>query len=608
MVDPTTFLEELSQLQTIKLFYDALKNYCNERNMTKVLDESGIQGVIDTIENYNKTGRIEILDEKKNTEMLQLIKKYIVKEINGEKKLFFIKRDGTTAKVVPSEEFFNILWMHHVDANHCKSFKLRSLVEASGIFIPFYAAILLLECCPKCSPKQLTLTLKSCKPSTMPVIDQTRKKTLSYRRGYLQILDMSSLPDGNYNFVMTYMDLTTHFLFFRPLSSFHCSLEKDIAIELKKIFLEFGGPVILQTNSRKYTKKIIEKLHEFKIIIGEAGVPSEYNGDLILTLLKNWMNKNDNAKWSIGIYHVQYIMNTIYNKKIGNCPFKALFGVDPKSGLTVKVPDGLNLKLITEETDLHKILAENKNSSNAVPSDTKTDRKENGPKKWYSFKTKPTILKHTNLNNVITKVKFQEDTPTKFENSDHCDPSYIGKPFRIPEFETLNAEESLNQLPKIVEKAKRVERTVEIQQVITSEFSELETKGIPKKLSKIVEKAKIIKKPSKSRDLFDFETLENEEPPKKLPKIVEKAKIVDKLYSTPGPSTSRQIIIEDDDVDCCCVCEKVDDTATVECSICFNKMHKRCGTKNDSDNTYMCKLCFEENTYITITSSSDDEE
>jgi len=62
----------------------------------------------------------------------------------------------------------------------------------------------------------------------------------------------------------------------------------------------------------------------------------------IENMLRAWMVDNNSKKWSISLEFVQFQKKISNHRVIGRSPYKALFGSDPKIGLTTsKLPSGV---------------------------------------------------------------------------------------------------------------------------------------------------------------------------------------------------------------------------------------------------------------------------
>ncbi|XP_043462827.1 KRAB-A domain-containing protein 2-like [Leptopilina heterotoma] len=187
---------------------------------------------------------------------------------------------------------------------------------------------------------------------------------------------------------MVYQDHLTKFVILRPLSSKRAA---EIAYQLLDIFLTFGAPVILQSdNGREFVNQIITELAslcpELKIVHGKPrhsqsqGSVERANQD-IENMLAVWMKDNKTTKWAEGLKFIQFMKNRSLHSGIKQAPYKAMFGTDPKVGLsTSKLPSDIIKKIRTED-DLQDVLKsndidENDDASGSSSSDDSIDRRQ----------------------------------------------------------------------------------------------------------------------------------------------------------------------------------------------------------------------------------------
>jgi hypothetical protein len=70
----------------------------------------------------------------------------------------------------------------------------------------------------------------------------------------------------------------------------------------------------------------------------------------IKSMIITWTQENKNSHWSEGLRFVQFQKNRSYHRTIEQTPYKALFGSDPKVGLSSSaIPKELLDTLETEE-------------------------------------------------------------------------------------------------------------------------------------------------------------------------------------------------------------------------------------------------------------------
>ena len=87
-------------------------------------------------------------------------------------------------------------------------------------------------------------------------------------------------------------------------------------------------------------------------------------------MLATWLSENNSTQWSEGLRFIQFQKNRSYHRVIGQSPYKALFGSDPKVRLSSSsVPRDLLPDIQTEE-DLQAISEENSVSTDNTGTDT----------------------------------------------------------------------------------------------------------------------------------------------------------------------------------------------------------------------------------------------
>jgi hypothetical protein len=176
-------------------------------------------------------------------------------------------------------------------------------------------------------------------------------------RGQVDLVDMQSLPDRDYKFIMHYQDHVTKFSVLKALTSKRAA---EVGYQLLDIFLLFGVPHILQSdNCREFTANVIKKLKDLWphccIVHGKPrhsqsqGSVERDNAD-IKDMLIIWMRENNSFSWKVGLEFVQFNKNNSHHSGINRTPYKAMFGSDAKMGLTSSpLPQEMLSTLSTEE-------------------------------------------------------------------------------------------------------------------------------------------------------------------------------------------------------------------------------------------------------------------
>ncbi|XP_008178550.1 KRAB-A domain-containing protein 2-like [Acyrthosiphon pisum] len=162
----------------------------------------------------------------------------------------------------------------------------------------------------------------------------------------------------------------TKFISLLPLES---KRAVEVASNLLTVFLTFGAPKILQCdNGREFVNSIINEIKELWpeciIVHGRPrhlqsqGSIERSNQD-VENMLRAWMKDNKTKKCSIGLKFVQFQKNSSHHRIIGRSPYKALFGCDPKVGLSTSNLPLEVIKKLTAEEDLEEIYSKYENEN-----------------------------------------------------------------------------------------------------------------------------------------------------------------------------------------------------------------------------------------------------
>ena len=177
--------------------------------------------------------------------------------------------------------------------------------------------------------------------------------------------------------MLHYQDHFTKFSILHPLKS---TTDAEVAYNLLDIFLILGAPMILQSdNRREFTANMITELKslwpDLKIVHGRPRHPQSQgsveraNTD-VKEMFATRFSENYSTQWSEGLRFIQFQKNRSYHHVIGQSPYKAQFGSDPKVGLSSSsVPRDLLPDIQTEE-DLQAIFEANYVSTDNTDTDT----------------------------------------------------------------------------------------------------------------------------------------------------------------------------------------------------------------------------------------------
>ncbi|KAM4707160.1 baculoviral IAP repeat-containing protein 1-like [Discoglossus pictus] len=130
-------------------------------------------------------------------------------------------------------------------------------------------------------------------------------------RCQVDLIDLQSYRDGEYQFIMVYQDHLTKFVQLRPLKT---KRAEEVAYHVLSIFLTFGAPAILQSdNGREFSNQVISEIY---------------------------------AMWKD---------NTTYHEGIRQSPYEAMFGIKAKRGIASSFLPSEQIANIKTEEQLEEI-------------------------------------------------------------------------------------------------------------------------------------------------------------------------------------------------------------------------------------------------------------
>ncbi|KAL0812002.1 hypothetical protein ABMA28_009399 [Loxostege sticticalis] len=336
--------------------------------------------------------------------------RYDVVKIDDEEFLI-MKKDkpgDPTIRVVPYEEYYDVLIKVHKDCEHGGCNKMYNLIKESH-FVARRAIEIFVSLCPVCISK-----------SNIPrkgIGGCYSLSNFNKSKGQIDLIDMQSVPDGQFKWILNYQDLNTRFVHLRPLCSKEAS---EVGFELLKIFLEFGVPSALQSSHGiEFTAKVIEEIAqlwpECKIIdcvshqpqIQDSGECSDQD---IENMVWSWMRNNTSPEWVTGCFFVQFIKNTMFHKDVGRSPFQAVF----RSELIEQISDSLDVN----RTELLVNLSSSVNKS-PPPSHKKAQKRKNSSEdsdvskeSEITAKSRPSTIQNTEKSKLETESSELSKTVT----------------------------------------------------------------------------------------------------------------------------------------------------------------------------------------------------
>ena len=262
--------------------------------------------------------------------------------------------------------------------DHSKGRTLHARIGEVIDNIPREACKIFTDTCPLCIKRQ---------SRARPVAGLRPFVTFGFgKRGQVDLIDLQSMPDGPFNFLLNYSDHGLKFVFSIPIVRKRASC---VAIALLEIFTMIGPPMILQSDNgrefsgaamkdqqRRQHGTLVSLLNtEIDNIIGEVkllwpecrmvrGSPrhSQSNGGIervnqtVQYKLGAWMAEHKSTRWSVGCRIVMWRINTQVHRTVGDVPYCLLFGQLPRVGFAgVPLAQELIDQLATE-SELNKVI------------------------------------------------------------------------------------------------------------------------------------------------------------------------------------------------------------------------------------------------------------
>lgn len=188
---------------------------------------------------------------RRNNNQLYFSRVYETIEIGGIRKVIKKRTDekDDITFIIAYEEFYNKLVDIHISTGHGGRDKMLMALKPKYA-IPRPAVEIFVRCCTTCPEKKQL-------PKKGLVVKPILSKDFNHR-GQVDLIDLQSTPDGEYKWLMNYQDHLTKFIHLKPLKS---KSAKDVCEEFLKIFLEFGAPIVLQSdNGREFVNHIIHEM------------------------------------------------------------------------------------------------------------------------------------------------------------------------------------------------------------------------------------------------------------------------------------------------------------------------------------------------------------
>lgn len=290
---------------------------------------------------------------KKTPLQYRRLKRFNVLEIGETKKL--VSNSEPVKYYLPAEEIFDVIEASHVAVGHGGRDRMKAETSRKYANVTTQMINIFLSMCETCQRKK---SMKKKGFVSKPILH-----TEMNSRCQVDLIDMQAHPDREFKFIMVYQDHLTKFVLLRALQT---KRAEEVAYQLTDIFLTFGAPCILHSdNGREFVNSVIKELTtlwpELKLVNGKPrhsqsqGSVERANQD-IENMLASWMHDNKTTNWSNGLRFVQFMKNRAYHSGIKQSPYRAMFGIEPRVGLTTSALSSDVLQNINDEDDLVSII------------------------------------------------------------------------------------------------------------------------------------------------------------------------------------------------------------------------------------------------------------
>lgn len=229
----------------------------------------------------------------------QLWNKYQIAR-DGDKDILILKPKGPydpVIEVLSYNDSFDVLVDTHKMTGHGGPEKMSDMIK-KHYSMPSQCAAIFTSVCNICqSVKEV--------PKKKPALQQNHKV-------YVDILDFRMCPDGDFNYLLTYVNKKSGFTLLRPLMKANMIYGDEAALELLNIFLNFGPPGAICVAHERYhffksLLDITSLLCDCDIVICKRRKSVE--AARVLRSLQEWMMNTHCPNWAIACRLLQWKIN-----------------------------------------------------------------------------------------------------------------------------------------------------------------------------------------------------------------------------------------------------------------------------------------------------------
>lgn len=253
---------------------------------------------------------------------IRLNKQFELVVRNGEE---FVIDKLSGKKLLKQSDCALVLKQCHDQKQHCGRQTTIQHIKAEFVYIPENIVVDYLKKCNICASRTALP-----KPVTGKAI---------YAKGVMHhvevdLIDMSSRPDGESKYIIHMQDHTSKYCWAKPLSSKHCS---GVTRFIRNVFYTFGPPCILQSdNGGEFVGRELREMlqAEFPNVQHRFITPRhpesdgliERHNQVLEQRIGSWLqeNRRDDG-WATALPSIIFNINTSYTRTIKSTPFQFMF-------------------------------------------------------------------------------------------------------------------------------------------------------------------------------------------------------------------------------------------------------------------------------------------
>jgi hypothetical protein len=210
------------------------------------------------------------------------------------------------------DDVYDIIKRVHISTGHGGRDKMLKVLSVKYANITREVVELYKSLCLECLKKRKRRAVKGV--VVKPILSKDYGS-----RCQVDLIDMQSMPNGVFKWIMVYQDHLTKYCVLRPLTSKRAS---EVAYQLMDIFLLFGAPHILQSdNGTEFTDLVITELKlmwpELLMVHGKPRHPQSQgsverlNCD-VKDMLIAWLGDNKSRDWPVGLKFIEFSKNSSF--------------------------------------------------------------------------------------------------------------------------------------------------------------------------------------------------------------------------------------------------------------------------------------------------------